>query len=340
MQRSLFGPTSHELDAIRQWAQTTADGSLSDLSFLPSRGTWDKVRSEHGNCRGRKCPHYRGCFYAAARKKWDQANLIVANHALLFSDLTLKEQGVGLLPDYKTIVVMDEAHNLERVAEEHFGIDVTNHRAKYLLDELYNPRTHRGLLTHGDGGEIIELIGETGDAAADFFRKVQAWYEAEKDKTNGRCPARFVNDTLSASLKELRKALARLGKETEDQDKQFEIARSADHCDALLQDLDGFMTQEQTERIYWVEAEGKAGRTIRLRAAPLNVGPDVRRCLFEKYRFGDPHQRHPEHERAWRLRVLRRTHRPDGVRRPAARFPLRLREAGHALHRERHAEPE
>jgi ATP-dependent DNA helicase DinG len=138
MQRSLFGPTSHEIDAIRQWAQTTADGSLSDLSFLPSRGTWDKVRSEHGNCRGRKCPHYRGCFYAAARKKWDQAHLIVANHALLFSDLTLKEQGVGLLPDYKTIV-LDEAHNLERVAEEHFGIDVTNHRAKYLLDELYTP---------------------------------------------------------------------------------------------------------------------------------------------------------------------------------------------------------
>ena len=76
------------------------------------------------------------------------------------------------------------------MAEEHFGVDVTNHRAKYLLDELYNPRTHRGLLAHSDGDEIIKLVGETGDAAGDFFRKVQAWYEAEKDRTNGRCPAR------------------------------------------------------------------------------------------------------------------------------------------------------
>ena len=282
MQQSLFGPSSHELDAIRQWAQTTEDGSLSDLSFLPSRSTWDKVRSEHGNCRGRKCPHYRGCFYAHARKKWDQADLVVANHALLLSDLTLKEQGVGLLPDYK-IVVLDEAHNLERVAEEHFGVDVTNHRAKYLLDELYNPRTHRGLLMHSDGDEILKLIGETSDAAGDFFRKVQAWYEAEKERTNGRCPARFVNDTLSSSLKELRKALGKLSKETQDVDKQFEIARTADHCDALLQDLDSFLSQEQTDRIYWVEAEGKTGRTIRLRAASLNVGPDVQRCLFSKY---------------------------------------------------------
>jgi len=282
MQRSLFGPASHELDALRQWALTTQDGSLSDLPFLPSRATWDKVRSEHGNCRGRKCPHYRGCFYTHARKKWDQADLVIANHALLLSDLTLKEQGVGLLPDYQTIV-LDEAHNLERVAEEHFGVDVTNHRAKYLLDELYNPRTHHGLLAHSDGDEIIKLVSETGGAASDFFRKVQAWYDAEKDRTNGKCPARFVKDALSPSLKELRKALGQLSKETKDPDKQGEIDRSVDHCDGLLQDLDSFLSQEQPDRIYWVETEGKTGRTIRLRAAPLDAGPDVRHCLFSKY---------------------------------------------------------
>jgi len=282
MQRSLFGPTSEELDAIRQWALTTEDGSLSDLPFLPSRATWDKVRSEHGNCRGRKCHHYRGCFYTQARKRWEDADLIVANHALLLSDLTLKEQGMGLLPDYKT-VVLDEAHNLERAAEEHFGVDITNHRAKYLLDELYNPRTHHGLLTHTDGDDLLKLIGQTSEAMSDFFRKVQAWYDAEKDRTNGKCPARFVPDTLSSRLKELRKELVRLSKETEDADKQGAIDRSVDHCEALMADLESFLSQEQGERIYWVEAEGKSSRTIRLRAAPLNVGPDVRRCLLDKY---------------------------------------------------------
>jgi ATP-dependent DNA helicase DinG len=283
MQQSLFGPSSHELDMIRQWAQTTQDGSLSDLPFLPSRTAWDKVRSEHGNCRGRKCHHYRGCFYAHARKKWEEADLVVANHALLFSDLTLKEQGVGLLPDYK-IVVLDEAHNLERAAEEHFGVDITNHRAKYLLDELYNPRTHHGLLTHSDGDDLLKMVAATGDAASDFFRKVQAWYDAEKDRTNGKCPARFVNDTLSGSLKDLRKELGKLSKDTEDPDKQGEIDRAMEHCNGLLEDLSVFLSQEQADRIYWVEAEGKANRTIRLWAAPLNVGPDVQRCLLSQYR--------------------------------------------------------
>jgi len=281
--QSLFGPSSYELDELRQWAEKTTDGSLSDLAFLPSRTTWDKVKSEHGNCRGRKCPRYRECFYRRARKSWDQADLIVANHALLFSDLTLKEEGIGLLPEYQTVVI-DEAHNIERVAEEHFGVDISNHRARFLLDGLYNPRTHRGLLAPGEANTAIDLVQETSDAANGFFSRVQTWYEAERNRSNGRCRPHFIEDMVSPALKELRKVLGKLSKEAQDPDQEFELARSADHCDALMQDLADFLAQERTDRIYWVETEGDVGRTIRLRAAPLNVGPDVQRCLFQKYK--------------------------------------------------------
>ncbi len=281
-QRSLFGPGSQELDQIHQWARTTADGSLSDLPFLPSRATWDKVCSEHGNCPGRKCSHYRDCFYRRARKGWGDANLIVANHALLFSDLVLKEAEVGFLPKYQ-LVVLDEAHNIERVAEEHFGIDISNYRVKFLLDGLCNPRTHRGLLAHGNADRAVDLVCETNEAAGDFFRKIRAWYDLEKDKNNGRCHGRFVNDTISPSLKELRKALSELAKEAEDGDQQFELVRAVNHCDLLMQDLNDFLAEEQADRIHWVEVEGKTAKTVRLRAAPLDVGPDVRRCLFDKY---------------------------------------------------------
>ncbi len=282
-QRSLFGPASHELDKIHQWAGTTKDGSLSDLPFLPARATWDLVKSEHGNCPGRKCPHYRHCFYRRARRRWDEADLIVANHALLFSDLTLKETGRGFLPAYHRVVI-DEAQNIERVAEEHFGIDLSNHRAKFLFDGLYNPRTRRGLLAHSDAEQAIELVSEASDAARAFFRKVREWYAAAKDKNNGRCGPGFVKDTLSPSLKELRKVLGALSREAEDIDQKLEIARSAGHCDALIEDLEDFLAHRKSDRIHWVELEGKAGRTIRLRAAPLNVGPEVRRCLFDRYK--------------------------------------------------------
>jgi ATP-dependent DNA helicase DinG len=281
-QRSLFGPTAHELDRISQWAETTEDGSRSDLSFLPSAATWDKVCSEHGNCPGRKCRHFRRCFYQRARRRWSEANLIVANHALLFTDLALREEGSGFLPKYQTVVI-DEAHNIERVAEEHFGVDVSNYRARFLLDGLYNTRTHRGLLAHANDDEAVDLVREADRAAQAFFKRIQAWYEAEQGAGNGRCRPHFVDDTISPALTELKKKLGKLSGQSDDEDRKLELDRAAGHCSALLLDLADFLAQERTDRIYWVETEGKASRTIRLRAAPLDVGPDIRRCLFEQY---------------------------------------------------------
>jgi ATP-dependent DNA helicase DinG len=89
-ERRLFDDKDSELDKVWQWAEQTKDGSLSDLPFLPKSRTWDRVKSEHGNCRGRKCLHFRDCFYWAARRRLENADVIVANHALLFSDLVLK----------------------------------------------------------------------------------------------------------------------------------------------------------------------------------------------------------------------------------------------------------
>ncbi len=281
-QRSLFGSSAQELDRIYQWAETTQDGSRSDLPFLPSPATWDKVCSEHGNCPGRKCRRFRGCFYQQARRRWNEANLIVANHALLFTDLVLREAGTGFLPKYATVVI-DEAHNIERVAEEHFGVDISNYRTRFLLDGLYNSRTHRGLLAHAGDDDAIDLVREADRAINGFFKTVQTWYDAEQNKTNGRCGPHFIDDTVSPTLAQLRKRLDTLSADSQDEDQKFELTRAADHCGLLLQDLADFLGQEQTERIYWVEAEGEVRRTIRLRAAPLDVGPEVRRCLFEKY---------------------------------------------------------
>jgi ATP-dependent DNA helicase DinG len=282
-QQSLFGPSSHELDRIGRWAESTEDGSRSDLPFLPSPATWDKVCSEHGNCRGRDCGYQRGCFYFQARRRWKEANLIVANHALLFTDLALQEEEAGFLPKYRTIVI-DEAHNIERVAEDHFGVDVSNHRARFLLDGLYNPRTHRGLLAHAGDDKALALVREADGAANAFFKRVQTWYEVERETGNGRCRPHFIDDTVSPALAELKKRLDMLSEEGTDEDQKFELARSADQCHALTLDLADFLAQKRTDRVYWVETDDSRRQTIRLRAAPLDVGPDVRHCLFEKYK--------------------------------------------------------
>jgi ATP-dependent DNA helicase DinG len=281
-ERLLIDDTDSELDRIWEWVQRTKDGSLSSLPFLPKSRIWDRVRSEHGNCRGRKCLNFRDCFYWAARRRLENADIIVANHALLFSDLVLKEQGVSLLPGYK-FVVIDEAHNIEHVAEDHFGIDLSDKRIKFVLDNLYNPRTQRGLLTHTDAKEAIDLVYKIGRESARFFREIQAWYERTKDETKGRCYKNFIDDTVSGHLKDLSRELAKLAKQKKDVDEKFEILRFVDLCKALIHDLGSFLSQANAGHIYWLEVGSGRTTTIRLKSAPLNCGPEIRRCLFDKY---------------------------------------------------------
>jgi ATP-dependent DNA helicase DinG len=200
----------------------------------------------------------------------------------LFSDLALKEQGVSILPDYACIII-DEAHNIEHVAEDHFGINISNRRIKFLLDGLHNPRTHKGLLTYTNADRAIDTVRRLAGETEVFFRHVRTWYEQTKEDTNGRCYRNFVEDNISGHLKNLASELADLTGQSEDVDEKFEITRSMDHCQALIRDLDNFLMQKETDYVYWVEADNEAGTAVRLRSAAVNVGPDVKRCLFDKY---------------------------------------------------------
>ncbi|MGA1979637.1 MAG: helicase C-terminal domain-containing protein [Sedimentisphaerales bacterium] len=284
-QATMFDELGSTLEVIRRWAGQTEDGSLSDIPILPKNHIWDAVRSEHGNCRGRKCPHFPRCFYWRARRRLDSADIIVANHALMFSDLVLKAQGASVLPDYKYIVI-DEAHNIEHVAEDHFGINISNYTVKFLLDALYNPRTHKGLLAYMNADKAIraiDMVGLIAKEARRFFSRVNEWYQQSKDETAGRCYKNFVEDNLTGHLKNLHAELAALAKICKDIDEKFEIMRLIDRCSALAQDLNSFLTQQQNDFVYWVEPPASAAGATRLRSAPLNVGPNVKSCLFDKY---------------------------------------------------------
>ena len=282
MQRRLFDDSAGELERIREWANYTKDGSLSDLGFWPGSQTWDKVKSEHGNCPARKCPNFPDCFYRNARRRIAQADIIVANHALLFSDLVLREKGVSLLPEYK-FVVLDEAHNIEHVAEEHFGINISSGRFRFLLDRLYNPRTHKGFLAYTNAHDAIDIVCDAGQAATRFFKNAKQWFEQSKEQTNGRCHKNFIEDNVSGYLNNLIKELANLAKNTKDKDEQFELVRFADLSASLVQDISNFLNQSCPDHIYWIETGRSRASSISLRSAPINVGPEVKKYLFDNH---------------------------------------------------------
>ncbi|MFC1676904.1 ATP-dependent DNA helicase [Planctomycetota bacterium] len=282
--RSLqFDQLAQELVDINDWAGESADGSLSDLPIVPSGKVWDLVNSEHGNCPGRRCDNFADCFYRRARRRLEGADIIVSNHALMFSDLVLKENSVSLLPDYKFVVV-DEAHNVENVAQEHFGIDISSGKIKYLLDGLYNSRTSKGLLAYSNGADkAIELVGQIRKSSSSFFRNVKGWYEVNRNKNGGRCGKNFVDDNISERLKQLRAELSAMANNVKEVDEKFEILRFANRSAAAVKDMQDFLSQEKDDHVYWVEVTGRNRSAVRLKSAPLNVGADVKRALFDEY---------------------------------------------------------
>ena len=76
-------------------AYRTTDGTLQDLDPQPDFNVWEKVKSEHGNCMGHRCPHYSICFHQKARRRAQHAQLLIVNHALFFADLALRSRGLG-----------------------------------------------------------------------------------------------------------------------------------------------------------------------------------------------------------------------------------------------------
>ncbi|MBN1478618.1 helicase, partial [Candidatus Sumerlaeota bacterium] len=121
--------SAEQLEEIAAWAERTEDGSLSDLSFQPSREVWERVESHSDTTLRVRCPHHDKCFFYRARRRAARADLLVVNHSLLMSDLSIRQASnnwgaPAALPPYHR-VILDEAHNVEAAATSHFTRQVT-----------------------------------------------------------------------------------------------------------------------------------------------------------------------------------------------------------------------
>ena len=281
---SLFarGEELEELKQLGQWARTTEDASLSDLDFRPMPQVWDEVSSDHGNCMGRACPSYNDCFYYRARRRAANAQILIVNHALLFTDLALRRQNASILPDYQ-VLVFDEAHTMEAVAGEHLGLEITSGQVEYTLGKLYNDRTNRGLLVHHGMGDAQQRVMECRARADDFFADVYHWLESQPGG-NGRVrKPGVVRNALSEGLKTLARTVRGHGKKLDEPAERQDFTAAAARLDALAQAIDQWCSQALPETVYWVEAQrGRHHRRIHLAAAPVDVGPLLREHLFSK----------------------------------------------------------
>lgn len=142
---------SGETSALLDWVESTEDGSRSDLNFVPRYDLWESIAAEADMCTRVRCIHYDACFFYRDRRAAASSDLLVVNHHLLFADLAVRavtgrKGGTAILPAYRR-VILDEAHNIEDVASEHFGIGVARRGVTRTIGHFRSAKEpKRGLL--------------------------------------------------------------------------------------------------------------------------------------------------------------------------------------------------
>lgn len=128
-------------DALRKlesWAEQAREGTRSEAPAVPAEA-WEEVRADRDTCTRDKCRFYDTCFFFEARRRIAQSELLVANHSLVFADLAVKEEGGRVLPSY-SVLVLDEAQNVEDAATNFLGSLLSPRGLKMLLHRLHEPR--------------------------------------------------------------------------------------------------------------------------------------------------------------------------------------------------------
>ncbi len=288
-QNQLFNDSKEflSLEQVMDWSKTTEDGSLATLPQLESPNIWNEVQSDSEDCMGKRCPTYLKCFYQSARRRMQNADILVVNHALFFSDLALRAQGFGLLPAYDA-VILDEAHTIEDVASEHFGLSASRYQSAYLISRLYQARRQKGLLISLQKKVDSELLhramylAETARTISEqFFDEVAAWYD-QYGANNGRARSPLeIDNALSPALNDLSLMLKRIKDALESEEDRMEIGSYADRAGALAQTITALIEQTVTDSVYWVEVSRKGiFSRVKLCSSPIEVGGLLRERLF------------------------------------------------------------
>ena len=260
---------------IRKWEPLTETGDRAELNFLPDDAElWARLDARRETCTGQKCAEFNRCFVTAMHQRAAEADVIIVNHHLFFADLALRQDDFGsILPEYSA-VVFDEAHEIEDVASDYFGRQVSNYR----FEELAR-----------DAEQAVRLTGSGGPAmlrrVARLREKTRAFFEGFSPR-EGRFPfepaarAAFLEqhreayDELGAAVKALETEIATLPTKAEE---HVTIGRRAAE---LRGEIAFLLESAEKNYVYWYERRGKG---VFVAATPIDVSGILRERLFEAF---------------------------------------------------------
>jgi len=260
-----------DFQIIADWEKTTEFGDRAEIKTLPEGSTaWAKIDARSDLCTGQKCANFDRCFITAMHQRAMESDIVIVNHHLFFADLSLRDERNegGILPPYHA-VVFDEAHEIEDVVGQYFGVSISNYRVQDLRRDIAVMSRMKKFGT----AELDRILQRLEEISAQFFA---LFGEADRRVAfTGRDAFREDNEEiysdLLASLDLIGSHLKLLQNPPEE---IVPLFRRASELSTGLR----FLLEDDDERfVYWLE---KRGRGVFLQATPIEVASIVAERLF------------------------------------------------------------
>ncbi len=260
---------------IRSWAETSTQGDRAELEFLDEHAPlWEHLNARRETCTGQKCARFDSCFLTTLHQRALAADLVVVNHHLFFADLTLKQRDLpGVLPPYEA-VIFDEAHELEAIAGQYFGVAASSYQVEDLARDVDAVLRLHSLWT--------PELGARATAAREFTVALLAAVASAVGPRDGRHALlerdQFLEDNLElydhalGSVVGLRAALESIP------DRPEPVHALGRRIDDLRIRLAYLLESHDRGVVYWCE---RRGRGVFLQATPIAVDALLRAHLFE-----------------------------------------------------------
>ncbi|HET9594592.1 MAG TPA: ATP-dependent DNA helicase [Anaeromyxobacteraceae bacterium] len=271
---------------VQEWARSTTTGDRSELDLPDAYGAWREISATGETCLGRDCPRYEECFVNVARARAAAADVVLVNHHLFFADLAMRTSraGVEVLPSYEA-VVFDEAHALEDVATEYFGLMVSSWRMEELArdaERAVADRPDLQALVKERAGELRKASERFFGALAEGLRGGARWGASPRARGGSgdlkvpldpRVLEPLARDQarLDAALDDVRDVFAEA--------EQALLAGLSRRAGELRVELASVTAMKEPSRVYFAELRG---RGVFLRAAPVNVAEELVDRLYRR----------------------------------------------------------
>ena len=289
----LFGESASQifLPIIEEWSKRTETGDRAEIVDLPEDlPFWGEISASSENCTGTECPMYTDCFVTRMRSRAAESNLVVVNHHLLCADAAVRQSAYGEVIPECSYAIVDEAHQLEDVATQYFGVAVSTYR----FDEL--ARDGERVIAAGAAGDkapdLREALDRAKDRAHDFFRTVAniVPQRTQPSENRVRVTAKALEPCyedaalVMTALDVLQATAALIKPPAPDPDRPrdaptMDVLALARRAGELRDELRFILRANEPDYVYFLETRG---RGLFLRAAPIDVSAILRDVLFDR----------------------------------------------------------